>query len=56
MTRKEAEQKRIPPNKIDKILEAILEAEEIDAYHHIIEYGMFNSDWLTFWRDNNITN
>jgi hypothetical protein len=54
MSRAESRKNRKSPN--DLILERLLEPEgdEQDAYWYVIEYGYFNSDWLTFWRDNTL--
>jgi hypothetical protein len=52
MDRKEASKK----SPIDVILDKILAEsdDEIDAWNYVIEYGMMNSDWLSFWREQNL--
>lgn len=55
MSREESRQKRKSPN--DLILEQILAYEdddEMDAWNYVIEYGMMKSDWLSFWREQNL--
>jgi hypothetical protein len=54
MSREEARKQRKSPN--DLIMEKLLAPDESeqDAWWHVIEYGYIPSDWLTFWRDNNI--
>jgi hypothetical protein len=55
MSRKDTESKRKSP--LDIILEKILSDtgdNELDAWNYIIQYGNINSDWLTFWREQNV--